>query len=100
MVYAREEVKTGSDRLETSVAYGTTAGNNTDKSIIETENGGWDQATTEKVFEGTNYKVTFTLASYWDTGYNAAIKLENTGESTIQNWCLGFEYECGGNRKS
>ena len=52
----------------------------------------WDQVTTENVFEGENYKVTFTLTSNWDAGYNANVKLENTGDSTIQNWYLGFDY--------
>ena len=52
----------------------------------------WDQVTTENVFEGENYKVTFTLTSNWNAGYNATVKLENTGDSTIQNWYLGFDY--------
>lgn len=53
----------------------------------------WDQVTTENVFEGENYRVTFTLASNWDAGYNANVKLENTGDTTIQNWYLGFDYK-------
>ena len=61
-------------------------------SIDGTDNSTWDQETTENVFEGGNYRVTFTLTSYWDAGYNAEVKLENTGESTIQNWYLGFDY--------
>lgn len=56
------------------------------------DGGTWDQVTTENVFEGENYKVTFTLTSNWDAGYNANIKLENTGDITIQNWYLGFDY--------
>lgn len=32
------------------------------------------------------------MTSHWNTGYNANIKLENTGDSTIQNWYLGFDY--------
>ena len=52
----------------------------------------WDQVTTENVFEGENYKVTFTLTSNWEAGYNANVELENTGDSTIQNWYLGFDY--------
>ncbi len=50
----------------------------------------WDQLTTEKIFEGKNYRVIFTLVSCWDAGFNANIKMENTGESIIQNWYLGF----------
>lgn len=46
----------------------------------------WNQVTTENVYEGENYRVTFTLTSNWDAGYNANVKLENTGDSTIQNW--------------
>lgn len=117
-VCAQENVETGSGYLETSAAEtvietpakdktadraavadnaaveaGTTAGDDTDKAEAGTERGSWDQATTEKVFEGENYKVTFTLASYWDTGYNANMKLENTGEGTIRNWHLGFDYD-------
>ncbi len=52
----------------------------------------WNQVTTENVYEGENYRVTFTLTSNWDAGYNANVKLENTGDSTIQNWKLGFDY--------
>lgn len=53
--------------------------------VAENDGSTWDQVTTENVFEGKNYRVTFTLTSYWDTGYNANVKLENTGDSTIQN---------------
>lgn len=72
----------------------TTEENTIDSQEIEDENDGstWDQVTTENIFEGENYRVTFTLTSYWDTGYNANVKLENTGDSTIQNWYLGFDY--------
>lgn len=60
--------------------------------VAENDGSTWDQVTTENVFEGKNYRVTFTLTSYWDTGYNANVKLENTGDSTIQNWYLAFDY--------
>ncbi|MBE5865348.1 MAG: VWA domain-containing protein [Lachnospiraceae bacterium] len=60
--------------------------------IDGTDNSTWDQVTTENIFEGENYRVTFTLTSYWDAGYNAKVKLENTGDSAIQNWYLGFDY--------
>ena len=73
-----------------------------DESISESEtdaeptttsdNSGWDRTTKEKIFEGENFKVYFTLSSNWDAGYNATIKLENTGDESIQNWYLGFEY--------
>lgn len=94
------EVKTTSE----AVTEGTTVSENdaepTTEDVVSAEeattdgNDGstWDQVTTEDVFEGENYKVTFTLTSNWDTGYNANIKLENTGDSTMQNWYLGFDY--------
>ncbi|MDE6699803.1 MAG: hypothetical protein K2K10_02135, partial [Acetatifactor sp.] len=73
VVYAQEKAESGSKYLETNkaatvtkvqtedtvTAEGTTAGSDADKSTVETENGGWDQVTTKKVFEGENYKVTF-----------------------------------------
>lgn len=102
-VYAQGNAGLGSSEyLETQAAgtvdkavveEGTTAGDDVDKEGTETGQKGWDQTTTEKVFEGENYRVTFTLSSYWNTGYNANIELENTGDSTIQNWCLGFDYD-------
>lgn len=61
-------------------------------STVETENEGWNGVTTEALYEADNYRVIFTLSSYWDTGYNANIKLENIGDSTIQSWYLGFDY--------
>ena len=73
-----------------------------DESISESEtdaeptttsdNSGWDQTTKEKIFEGENFKVYFTLSSNWHASYNVTIKLENTGDESIQNWYLGFEY--------
>lgn len=71
----------------------TTEENTIDSQEIVDENDGstWDQVTTENIFEGENYRVTFTLTSYWDTGYNANIKIENIGDSIIENWYLGFE---------
>jgi len=65
----------------------------TEKATVdEDDSSTWDQVTTENVFEGKNYKVIFTLTSNWDEGYNAKVKIENIGDSTIQNWYLGFDY--------
>ena len=60
--------------------------------VDEDDSSTWDQVTTENVFEDENYKVIFTLTSNWDEGYNAKVKIENIGDSTIQNWYLGFDY--------
>lgn len=65
---------------------------NVEEEITDEINGSaWDKVTTENIFEGENFKVTYTLSSYWDTGYNANIKIENIGDSSIQNWYLEFE---------
>lgn len=45
------------------------------------------------VYEGEDFRVTFCLAGNWDGGYQANIKIENTGDSTIENWYLGFNSE-------
>ena len=46
---------------------------------------------TEKSYEGENFKVTFSLVDQWDGGYNANIKIENIGDSVIENWYLGYD---------
>lgn len=50
----------------------------------------WDGVSTVSNYVGKNYNVTFTLASHWNGGYNANIKVENTGDSVIENWYLSF----------
>ena len=45
------------------------------------------------MYEGDGYRVIFTLTSQWEGGYNANIRIENTGESVIENWYLGFDYQ-------
>lgn len=103
-VYAQENVEaetvmemktTNTDSTaasDTVLGNNTISGNDAEESVVGTKDGEWDGATTENVFEGENYRVTFTLDSYWDVGYNANIKLENTGDSTLQNWYLAFDY--------
>ena len=50
----------------------------------------WDGMTTENKYVGENFSVTFSLTGYWNGGYNANIKIENTGSSVIENWYLSF----------
>ncbi len=50
----------------------------------------WDGMTTENKYVGENFSVTFSLAGYWNGGYNANIRVENTGSSVIENWYLSF----------
>lgn len=89
-------VKTGvcaqtfSEETEASMA-AETAG--VDALVDETaEPGGWDGTTMEDVYEGKNFRVSFTLADHWEGGYNAGIKIENTGDTIIENWSLGMDY--------
>lgn len=56
------------------------------------EAAGWDGVTTESVYEGENFKVTFALAGYWNGGYNANVKVENTGKTVIENWTMEVDY--------
>ena len=48
--------------------------------------------TTESVYEAETYRVTFSLTECWEEGYNASVKIDNTGESIIENWALSFAY--------
>ncbi len=73
---------------ELPVYAGTEYGSDVAKTVAESA--GWDGVSTENIYEASDYRITFTLTSYWDTGYNATIKIENTGDTVIQNWHLGF----------
>ena len=53
----------------------------------------WDGVTTVNNYNGGIFNVAFSLVSYWEGGYNATIKVENTGDSVIENWYLGFALE-------
>ena len=54
------------------------------------EANGWDGVTTQDVFEGNGYRVTFTLTGHWEGGYNANIRIENTGTEDIYYYLLDF----------
>ena len=55
-----------------------------------TTESGWDGVTTVNNYTGENFNVVFSLANYWEGGYNANVKVENTGSSVIENWYLSF----------
>ena len=55
-------------------------------------NGNNNDSKTERIYEGDGYKVTFSLNSSWNTGYNLGVEIENTGSESIQNWHLSFDY--------
>ncbi len=57
--------------------------------LVNTESG-WDGVTTVNNYTGENFNVVFSLANYWEGGYNANVKVENTGSSVIENWYLSF----------
>lgn len=56
----------------------------------ESEKSGWDGVTTVSKYTGENFNVMFSLTNYWEGGYNANVKIENTGSSAIENWYLSF----------
>ncbi len=95
---AETEIETASEIAEEFTVKETVSDNDSIVISEETTNAekadgrAWDQVTTESVYEDENYKITFTLVSYWDAGYNANIKLENIGDETINNWYLAFEH--------
>lgn len=78
--------KTNEASTETNT---TVSGNDIIEDIPE---GNWDGVTTESVYEGDNFKVTFLLTGHWEGGYSAKVKIENTGDSVIENWGLKFGY--------
>ncbi len=100
-VYAQEntmtEITTESEEVTEDLIEAESTSDNDTATITEEANtdeaddSTWDKVTMEKVFEGENFKVTYTLSSYWDTGYSANIKIENTGDSIMENWYLEFE---------
>lgn len=51
-----------------------------------------DNNATESVYETDNFRVTFSLVGSWNGGYNAVIKIDNIGETVIENWYLGFSF--------
>lgn len=63
-----------------------------DDNTATEEDAGWDGVTTESVYEGENFKVTFALSGYWNGGYNANVKVENTGKTVIENWTMEVDY--------
>lgn len=36
--------------------------------------------------------MTFALSGYWNGGYNANMKIENTGKTVIENWTMEVDY--------
>ena len=51
-----------------------------------------DSSATQSVFTADGFQVTFTLTGQWNGGYNANVKIENTGDTVIENWYLEFAF--------
>ncbi len=53
----------------------------------------WDNSTKETTYEGEFYRVIFKLMDIWSDGYNATVRIENTGNDIIENWMLKFDFQ-------
>ena len=47
----------------------------------------------EQVYECDGYTVTFKLETEWNSGYNAAVVIQNTGNATISDWFMYLKYD-------
>ena len=58
--------------------------------IRATESVGWDGITKECTSDEGDCAISFELEECWDDGYNASVKIKNTGEEIIHNWYLAY----------
>lgn len=42
-------------------------------------------------FIGNGFEATYSVDSQWKGGFNGSITIKNTGNATIENWCIVFE---------
>ncbi len=70
----------------------TISSNEANTSVAEVQKSDWDGVTTQEIYEGDNYKITFILDGYWDGGYNAKVKIKNTSDTAMDNWYLTFDF--------
>lgn len=47
-----------------------------------------DLITEQRVYSGSGYIITCTLANTWQEGYTVDVTIENTGKETIENWSV------------
>ena len=50
----------------------------------------WDGNQKQSIYNGDGFKVIFTLSSTWDEAHNANVRIENTGDTVIDNWHIRF----------
>lgn len=46
---------------------------------------------TQRIYNGENYRVIFTLEKKEESGHEINVKIENTGEHIIENWYLSYD---------
>ncbi len=47
-------------------------------------------AGSEKIWETDRCRITYLLTDCWAEGYTAAVTVENTGDTAIENWHVAF----------
>ncbi len=47
----------------------------------------------EQIYIGDSYTVTFKIDTVWNSGYNASIVIQNTGNDTISDWYMYLKYD-------
>ncbi len=87
---ANETVATDTDASEVSEENEQTDA----EIIIESQNEAYSETEQyESTYESEGYSVTFKIDNKWDAGYTATVTITNTGEETIENWCMSFPLE-------
>lgn len=72
---------------------GITVSGNESVSDGDVADEGWDGETQESVYEADGYKVTFRLTGWWDGGYNASVRIDNTSDTPIESWKMKVLYD-------
>ena len=47
----------------------------------------------ESVYTGEGYSAEMNVEATWDNGYNATVTITNTGDDSIEDWCIAFPFE-------
>lgn len=70
--------------LDSNAVEALASGLNDGKSNVNVSN--------QQTYEEEGYSVTFTVTSKWKNGYNASVRIDNTGLIDIENWSLKLDY--------
>ncbi len=90
-VYAKEYISLEQRNSEDIV--NDISGTDIDDAISNGSQDGWDRVATESVYEDGRCRITFSLISCWDEGYNGNIKIENLSDDILENWYVKFDFE-------